>query len=49
MDERVTPDVMKDIFCPNEGTLKFLCRYLNGGDCQEEGSRRGFLEDVDGS
>ena len=25
MNDRVTPDVKKDIFYPNEGTLKFLC------------------------
>ena len=40
MDNRVTPDVLKDIFYPNECTLKFSCWYLNG-KCVRKGGQKG--------
>ena len=36
-------------FYPNEGTLKFLCWYLNGRCVRKGGLGREYLEDVDGS
>ena len=43
MDNRVTPDVLKDIFYPNQCTLKFSCWYLNGRSFRKRGSRRGVI------
>ena len=40
MDNRFIPDVLKDIFYPNECTLKFLCWYLYWR-CIRKGGQKG--------
>ena len=49
MDDRVTPDVMKDIFYRNEGTLKF-CVDISITIVSGRGGQEGwYLEDIEGS
>ena len=49
MEDRVIPDVMNDDFLP-QGRYPENCVLISQLEvCQEEGSRRGYLEDIEGS
>ena len=49
MDDRVLPDVISYVLLPSGGYLENLVSISQFEVCQEQGSRRGYLEDIEGS
>ena len=48
MDDRVIPDVMNDVLLPQGRYPENFMLISQWKVCQEGGSRRGYLEDIDG-
>ena len=49
MDDRVIPDVISDVLLPQGRYPENFVLISQLEVCQEGGSRRGYLEDVEGS
>ena len=49
MEDMVVPDVMNDVFLPQGRYPENFVLTSQLEVCQEGGSRRGYLEDVEGS
>ena len=49
MEDLVIPDIMNDVFLPQGRNPENLLLISQLGEGQEGGSRRGYLEDAEGS